>query len=361
MTEKKEMIILGIETSCDDTAVGIVTSGKRVLANVVYNQFKEHAPYGGVVPEIAARAHVDRLDELVKKALKEAGLSLADIDAFAATAGPGLVGGLMVGVVSAKTLSMATGKPFLGINHLEGHALSPRLVSETSFPYLLLLISGGHCQLLSVEGLGKYRRLGTTIDDAAGEAFDKGAKLLGLGVPGGPNLEKAAKHGNPKRFKLPRPLIRQQGCDFSFSGLKTALLREVEKTSDNSSDVNLVADLAASYQAAIADCLEDRTKNAMEDFKAGVDGPLNFVIAGGVAANALIRGKLEALSDAKGFSYFAPPVWLCTDNGAMIAWAGAERFRGKNGDPLNTGVRARWPLDENASPVIGHGRRGVKV
>lgn len=361
MSEKKEQIILGIETSCDDTAVGIVTSGKKVLANVVYNQFKEHSPYGGVVPEIAARAHVDHLDELVKKALNEAGLTLSDIDAFAATAGPGLIGGLMVGVVSAKTFSLATGKPFLAINHLEGHALSPRLVSETDFPYLLLLISGGHCQLISVDGLGKYRRLGTTIDDAAGEAFDKGAKLLGLGVPGGPNLEKVARDGNPTKFKFPRPLIRQPGCDFSFSGLKTALLREVEKQTDNGREANLVADLAASYQAAIADCLENRTRNAMAAFKAQVDGPLNFVIAGGVAANTRIREKLESLSKTEGFSYFAPPIWLCTDNGAMIAWAGIEKSKLNKGDPLDTSVRARWPLDETARPVIGHGRRGVKV
>lgn len=363
MSEKKELIVLGIETSCDDTAVGIVTSGKKVLANVVYNQFKEHSPYGGVVPEIAARAHVDHLDEMVKKALKEAGLALADIDAFAATAGPGLVGGLMVGIVSAKTFSLATGKPFLAINHLEGHALSPRLVSEIPFPYLLLLISGGHCQLLSVEGLGKYRRLGTTIDDAAGEAFDKGAKLLGLGVPGGPNLEKAAKSGNPKRFKFPRPLIRKPGCDFSFSGLKTALLLKVEELAKNGEnpEAGLIADLAASYQAAIVDCLENRTRNAMEDFKAQVDGKLYFVIAGGVAANTLIREKLEGLSKIQGFSYFAPPPWLCTDNGVMIAWAGIEKFKLNKGDPLDTSVRARWPLDETASPVIGHGRRGVKV
>ncbi len=361
MAQKKEHIFLGVETSCDDTGVGIVTSGKKILANAVYNQFKEHSPYGGVVPEIAARSHVDHLDILVKKALSEAGLSLDDIDGFAATAGPGLAGGLMVGVVSAKAFALSTGKPFFAINHLEGHALSPRLVADIPFPYLLLLISGGHCQLLAIEGLGRYRRLGTTIDDAAGEAFDKGAKLLGLGVPGGPNLEKAALQGNPDRFKFPRPLAGTPGCDFSFSGLKTALLRETQKISKAGPvpDKAMVADLAASYQAAIADCLEDRVGNAFEMF----DHPnkRQFVIAGGVAANALIREKLQNLSEKSGYSYFAPPGWLCTDNGAMIAWTAAERFETAGADALDAPVRARWPLDQYSAPKIGSGRKGVKV
>lgn len=363
MARKNKPIILGIETSCDDTAVGIVTADKQILANAVYNQFKEHDPYGGVVPEIAARAHVEHLDEIVKRALAEAGLSMKDIDAFAATAGPGLAGGLMVGLVSAKTLSLAGGKPFLAINHLEGHVLSPRLVADIEFPYLLLLISGGHCQMIRVEGVGQYTRLGTTIDDAAGEAFDKGAKLLGLGVPGGPNLEKAAKSGNPKRFKFPRPLKGQKGCDFSFSGLKTSLLREVEKIAVREKGLNqkTVADLAASYQAAIADALEDRTRNAMEMFAAKTRGKKTFVIAGGVAANALIRNKLQALAQKKGFDYFAPPPWLCTDNGAMIAWAGVENLTIRPEDSLDAPVRARWPLDEKSAPRVGHGKRGVKV
>jgi len=358
MSEKNERIFLGIETSCDDTAVAVVTSKKRILANVVYNQFKEHSAFGGVVPEIAARAHVDHLDDIIEKALQEAGLGFEDIDAFAGTAGPGLVGGLMVGVVSAKSLSLATGKPFYAVNHLEGHALSPRLVSDTEFPYLLLLISGGHCQVLLIEGLGHYKRLGTTIDDAAGEAFDKGAKLLGLGVPGGPNLEKAARAGNPKRFKFPRPLKGKPGCDFSFSGLKTALLREVELLAKKSPlDQQTISDLAAAYQAAIADCLEDRVKNA---FKM-CPGVKRFVIAGGVAANGLIRDKLQGLASGHGFSYFAPPPWLCTDNGAMIAWTGAEWFGHKEPDGFGAPVKARWPLDETANPKVGSGKRGVKV
>ena len=359
MAAKKHKIMLGIETSCDDTAVGIVTSDKRILAHTVYNQFKEHEIYGGVVPEIAARSHVEHLDTLISAALAEANLNLSDIDAIAATAGPGLVGGLMVGAVSAKALCLALDKPYFAINHLAGHALSPRLVSDQDFPYLLLLISGGHCQLLNVEGVDTFTRLGTTIDDAAGEAFDKGAKLLGLGVPGGPNLEKAAQDGDPKKFALPRPLIRKPGCDFSFSGLKTALVREVEKLGDNAA--GQVNNLAASYQAAISDCLVDRTGNAMEVYKQKQDGELRFVIAGGVAANTLIRSSLKKLCEEQGFTFYAPPLWLCTDNGAMIAWAGLERMAGGNADPLDFPTRARWPLDEKTAPKIGHGKRGVKV
>ena len=363
MAAKKEQIMLGIETSCDDTAVGIVTSDKRILANPVYNQFKEHEIYGGVVPEIAARSHVEHLDNLIKAALKEAGLALRDIDAIAAAAGPGLIGGLMVGVVSAKTLALALGKPFLAINHLEGHALSPRLVSDMEFPYLLLLISGGHCQLLSVEGVEKYTRLGTTIDDAVGEAFDKGAKLLGLGVPGGPKLEKTARSGNPERYSLPRPLVGKPGCDFSFSGLKTALVRTVDKfvRSGARPTNEQISNLAASYQAAIADCLVDRTANAMKMYRIKHGRDLRFVIAGGVAANALIRSNMEALCELEGFSYFAPPLWLCTDNGAMIAWAGLEHLAKGHTDPLDFPARARWPLDQQSAPKIGHGKRGVKV
>jgi len=363
MAAKKETIMLGIETSCDDTAVAIVTSGKQILANVVYNQFREHEIYGGVVPEIAARSHVEHLDHLIEAALKEAGLTLKNIDALAATSGPGLIGGLMVGAVTAKTLSLALGKPFLAINHLEGHALSPRLVSDMAFPYLLLLISGGHCQLIRVGGVGNYTRLGTTIDDAAGEAFDKGAKLLGLGIPGGPNLEKAALEGNPERYSLPRPLLGKSGCDFSFSGLKTALVRLVDQFIEggNTPTTKQISNMAASYQKAIAECLVDRTRNAMETYQENYDGDLRFVIAGGVAANKLIRGEMEALCQEENFSFFAPPLWLCTDNGAMIAWAGLERFAKGQNNTLDTPVRARWPLDEDATPKIGHGRKGTKV
>jgi len=365
MVKKNEQIVLGIETSCDDTAVGIVTGNKKVLANEVYNQVTEHAPYGGVVPEIAARSHVEHLDHLLANALKTARLKWHDIDAIAATAGPGLIGGLMVGMVSAKTLCLALGKPFMAINHLAGHALSPRLVADISFPYLLLLISGGHCQLIAVEGVDKFKRLGTTIDDAAGEAFDKGAKLLGLGIPGGPNLEKAAKEGNAEKFKLPRPLIGTSGCDFSFSGLKTALLREVTVIANQEKPLKnkTIQDLAASYQMAIADCLVDRSKNALEMYRDLVaPGPNpTFVIAGGVAANTLIRRRIETLCEKNGFGFFAPPSWLCTDNGAMIAWAGCERLGNSTPDGLDFTARARWPLDEDSAPKIGHGKRGVKV
>lgn len=366
MGTKKETIFLGLETSCDDTGVALVTSGKRILANQVYNQHTEHTPYGGIVPEIAARAHVEHIDGLIRETLKEAGIRLADIDAIAATAGPGLIGGLMVGLVTAKTLALTLNKPFVAINHLEGHALSARLVKDIPFPYLLLLISGGHCQLISVEGVGKYTRLGTTIDDAAGEAFDKAAKLLGLGVPGGPAVEKVAQSGNPERFSLPRPLAGKPGCDFSFSGLKTALLytaRELTPLSDAD-----VQDLAASYQAAIADCLFDRSSNACAIFRDRNPDAKNpdtrkpvFVMAGGVAANRLIRERLEELCDDKEFEFFAPPSWLCTDNGAMIAWAGQERFKLGQKDVFDFPARARWPLDEDATPKVGYGKKGAKV
>lgn len=356
----KGPVVLGIETSCDDTAVGIV-AGQAILANRVYSQHREHRPFGGVVPEVAARSHVDHLDRLLAAALKDAKLKLADIDAIAATAGPGLIGGLMVGLVVGKALALASGKPFLAVNHLEGHALSPRLVAAVPFPYLLLLISGGHCQLLAVTGVGKYRRLGTTIDDAAGEAFDKGAKLLGLSLPGGPMLEEAARKGRADAFAFPRPMQGRAGCDFSFSGLKTALLRETKRHAKLTP--KLVGDLAASYQAAIADCLIDRARNAMAAFAKTAKGKAKpvFVLAGGVAANKIIRQRFEALCREKGFRYFAPPPGLCTDNGAVIAWAGLERFRLGGRDALDAPARARWPLDATSRPKIGFGRKGPKA
>lgn len=354
-------VVLGIETSCDDTAVGIVDVNKVIHASCVHNQYDEHKIYGGVVPEVAARSHVDNLERILSMALHQAKLSLKDVDAIAATAGPGLVGGLMVGVVMAKALAFAKNKPFLAINHLEGHALSPRLIADVKFPYLLLLISGGHSQLLSVEGVGIYKRLGTTIDDAVGEAFDKGAKLLGLPIPGGPNLEKVALKGRDDAFHFPRPMIGRAGCDFSFSGLKTALLHEVKKYEKLTA--RITANLAASYQAAIADSLIDRTKNAMDIFQKLIRNKQRptFVMAGGVAANKNIRAHFESLCQSKKFIFLAPPQHLCTDNGAITAWAGIERFLIGQQDSLNTPVRARWPLDINSKPRIGHGKKGPKV
>jgi N6-L-threonylcarbamoyladenine synthase len=343
------MLVLGIETSCDETAAAVVSDdAPRIRANLVLSQLAEHRPYGGVVPEIAARAHLDHLDGLIARALGEAGVGFDDLDAVAATGGPGLIGGVMVGVMEAKAIALACDLPFLAVNHLEGHALSARLVEDVAFPFLLLLVSGGHCQLLLVEGVGSYRRLGTTIDDAAGEAFDKGAKLLGLGYPGGPAIERAAAAGNAQRVPLPRPMLGRPGCDFSFSGLKTALARRVEQGGD------AVADLAAALQAAIIDCLIDRTRSAIRLCRA--PRPVGtLVVAGGVAANRALREALVALAAEAGIAFVAPPAWLCTDNGAMIAWAGIERLRLGLRDPLDFAPRPRWPLDPDAPPAIGAG------
>ncbi len=342
------MYVLGIETSCDETAAAVVTSDRAIRANLVVSQFDAHRPFGGVVPEIAARSHLDHLDGVVERAMAEAGLDFAELDGIAATAGPGLIGGVMVGVMTAKAIAAVHAKPFLAVNHLEGHALTVRLTEGLAFPYLLLLVSGGHCQLLSVEGVGAYRRLGGTIDDAVGEAFDKTAKLLGLGFPGGPAVEAAAKQGNPARFALPRPMLGRQGCDFSFSGLKTAVrhtVRDLEPL-----DATTRADLAASFQAAVAEVLVDRTRRALQRFAAthGVPGPL--VVAGGVAANLTLRSALAELAESEGTRLVAPPLALCTDNAAMIAWAGLERLRLGAADPLDFPARPRWPLDSLARP-----------
>ena len=342
-------LLLGLESSCDETAVALVDSDRRILAQAVASQDAAHRPFGGVVPELAARAHVEVLSPMIARVLDDAGCRLADIDAIAATAGPGLIGGVMVGLVTGKALALATGKPLLAINHLEGHALSPRLVHpELAFPYLLLLASGGHCQLIAVEGVGRYRRLATTIDDAAGEAFDKVAKILGLGFPGGPAVERAAAQGNPKAVRLPRPLIRSDEPHFSFAGLKTAVLRAYQE-SDGSAAA--VADLAASFQAAVVDCLVDRTARAC----AAMPEARALVVAGGVAANGAIRAALSALAETRGLSFVAPPLWLCTDNAAMIAWAGAERLALGWIDDLEAPARARWPLDPHAAPARGAG------
>jgi len=374
--------ILGIETSCDETAAAVVErapSGEgKILSNIVLSQIAEHSPYGGVVPEIAARAHVRHLDRLIHKALREAGLKLADVDAIAATAGPGLIGGLLVGLTTAKMLALAADKPFLPINHLEGHALTARLTDGVQFPYLLLLVSGGHTQLVRVSALGHYARLGTTIDDALGECFDKAAKLLGLPYPGGPAVERAAKSGDAGKYALPRPLKGEEGCDFSFSGLKTAVRRAaLNQAADNAAaGINglterNIADICASFEAAIADIVTDRLRHAIE-MSAALDetdgGAVTaLVVAGGVAANQALRAALQEACAAAGLQFIAPPLKFCSDNAAMIAWAGAEHFaasRNSNqylADNLDFAPRARWPLDEAVIAKIGFGRKGAKA
>lgn len=352
------MRVLGIETSCDETAAAVVESaggaagdaGGRILANRVLSQLEEHRPFGGVVPEIAARAHLDHVDRLVAEAMAEAGLGFAELDGVAATAGPGLIGGVLVGAVTGKAIAAVHGKPFVAVNHLEGHALTARLTDGTGFPYLLLLVSGGHCQLLAVEGVGRYRRYGGTLDDAVGEAFDKVAKLLGLGYPGGPALERAAQAGDPGRFALPRPMKGRPGCDFSFSGLKTAVRNLLEK--QGPLDEALGADLAASFQAAVAEVLQDRAAQALARFAAETGRPGPLVVAGGVAANRCLRAALAETAAAAGAALIAPPPSLCTDNGAMIAWAGLERLRLGAADPLDFRARPRWPLDELDPPTL---------
>jgi N6-L-threonylcarbamoyladenine synthase len=382
-------IVLGIESSCDETAVALVRGDRTIIAQAIASQEAEHAPYGGVVPEIAARAHADRLAPMIAKVMGDAGLTLDDIDAVAATAGPGLIGGVMVGLVSAKALAMASGKPLLAINHLEGHALSPRLADAgLAFPYLLLLVSGGHCQILAVDGVGQYRRLATTIDDALGEAFDKTAKLLGLGYPGGPAVERLAMQGDPKAVPLPRPMKGSAEPHFSFAGLKSAVLRAKEQQSqpahpelveglsftsneapatkkDSASTSSARtgfgytdADIAASFQQAAVDCLLDRLAYALE--RAGPFPAL--VVAGGVAANKTVRAALEAFAASHAMRFTAPPLTLCTDNAAMIAWAGCERLALADadftGDPLDFVARPRWPLDADAELVRGAGVKG---
>jgi N6-L-threonylcarbamoyladenine synthase len=338
-------LILGLESSCDDTAAALVTSNRRILAQAVVSQNDAHRPFGGVVPEIAARAHVQILPGLVRQVLDQAKVAIANVDAVAATAGPGLIGGVMVALLTAKGLALSAGKPLIAVNHLEGHALSPRLADpDLEFPYLLLLVSGGHCQILEVLGVGEYRRLATTIDDAAGEAFDKAAKLLELGYPGGPAVEQLAKEGNPGAVPLPRPLVGSGEPHFSFAGLKAAVQRAV------ASEEYRPEDVAASFQQAVIGCLVDRTRLALSRSDAST-----LVVAGGVAANREIRAALEQLATDTGRRFSVPPVWLCTDNAAMIAWAGAERYRAGMIDSLDAPARARWPLDPDAEKVRGAG------
>jgi len=349
------MLILGIETSCDETACAVVADGPphaavpRIRANLVLSQLAEHRSYGGVVPEIAARAHLDHLDGLISAALEQSGAGFGDLAAIAATGGPGLIGGIMVGVMEAKAIAYARKLPFIAVNHLEGHALSARLVADVPYPYLLLLVSGGHCQLLIVEGVGNYRRLGTTADDAAGECFDKGAKLLGLAYPGGPAIARAAETGNAARFPLPRPMLGRESCDFSFSGLKTALAQTVAKLeSEGPLDARARSDLASSLQDAINDCLLDRTAKALAIFRARHPKARHLVAAGGVAANANLRAGLGRLAAQQGCALVLPPPELCTDNAAMIAWAGIERLKAGLVDGLDFAPRPRWPLDPAA-------------
>ena len=370
-------IVLGIESSCDETAAALVDSGRTILAQRIASQDDAHRPYGGVVPEIAARAHAERLAPLIEAVLNDAGLALADLDAVAATAGPGLIGGVMVGLVTAKALAMASDKPLIAVNHLEGHALSPRLADPAlAFPYLLLLVSGGHCQILLVEGVGRYRRLATTIDDALGEAFDKTAKILGLGFPGGPAVERIALQGNPRAVALPRPLLGSAEPHFSFAGLKSAVLRAKQAMDRRhgldpgplaarsgqaandprfrGDDGNYTgADIAAAFQQAAIDCVIDRTRKAL----GAIPKPSALVVAGGVAANRAVRSALEALAGEHSLKFVAPPLALCTDNAAMIAWAGLERMAlvGFTSDPFDFVARPRWPLDPDAAPVRGAG------
>lgn len=351
--------ILGIETSCDETAAAVVcrdeTGIPRILSNIVLSQIEDHAEFGGVVPEIAARAHLSALDQIIKQALSEANTTLDDIGGIGVTSGPGLIGGLMVGMMTAKAISASRNTPFLGVNHLEGHALTARLTDNIEFPYLLLLVSGGHSQILRVDGLGQYKRLATTIDDAVGEAFDKTAKLLGLGFPGGPNVEKAAAGGDPTRFKLPHPLKGQDTLNMSFSGLKTAIRTQAQKLEPLKQQD--IADLCASIQKTIADILADRCKRAMKDNSE----IKQLVVAGGVAANSEIRARLNSLCEEENGRLIAPPLNLCTDNAAMIAWAALERFELGEVSDMTLSARSRWPLDEDTASMIGSGKKGVKV
>lgn len=348
------MIVLGIETSCDETAAAVVGDGGKVLAHAVLSQMDEHAVFGGIVPEVAARAHLAHLDRLIAKAMTDAGVGFKDLSAVGATAGPGLIGGVLVGVMSAKAIAAVHKLPFVAVNHLEGHALTVRLTHGVAFPFLLLLVSGGHCQLLAVEGVGQYRRLGTTVDDAAGEAFDKVAKMIGLGYPGGPAIERAARAGDAKRFAFARPMKGRPGCDFSFSGLKTAVRVAVESLPPGPLSEKDVNDLAASFQAAAVESIGDRVRRALETFSENYDGR-TLVVSGGVAANTALRAELESRARKAGFEFVAPPLSLCTDNAVMIAWAALERFKLGLTDGLDFKARPRWPLDPSAPPARGAG------
>jgi len=362
----RTVTILGIESSCDDTAAAVVrqTDGvPHILSSVVYGQTALHADFGGIVPEIAARAHVEKLDGCVAQALHAASLTLADIDAVAVTAGPGLIGGVVSGVMLAKGICAATGLPLIGVNHLAGHALTPRLTDQVPYPYLVLLVSGGHCQFLIVKSHDDYTRLGGTIDDAPGEAFDKTARILGLPQPGGPSVQNAAVSGNSKRFKLPRPLLQNDGCDMSFSGLKTAMIRARDAVVADQGGLTVQdqCDLSAGFQAAVADIIDRKSRWALNAYMALNPARRVFAVAGGVAANTQIRARLTALCALLDTEFVAPPLALCTDNAAMIAYVGLERFAAKQWDDMTLSARPRWPLDTTAAPMLGSGKKGAKA
>lgn len=352
------LTFLGIESSCDDTAAAVVCEDGTILASVVAGQTALHAAFGGVVPEIAARAHAEKLDLCVEEALQQAGLTLTDLDGIAVTAGPGLIGGVLAGVMLAKGLAAGSGLPLVGVNHLAGHALTPRLTDATPYPYLMLLVSGGHCQFLAVSGPDDFTRLGGTIDDAPGEAFDKVAKLLGLPQPGGPSVEAAARLGQARRFAFPRPLLDRPGCDLSFSGLKTAVLRQRDALTAAQGGLHEQdrSDICACFQAAVADVLAEKTRRALAANPVPV-----LAVAGGVAANQTLRAALQDVAAAAGAQFLAPPLPLCTDNAAMIAWAGIEAFRAGQRDGMDLAARPRWPLDRNSAPMLGAGKRGAKA
>lgn len=358
------MIVLGIESSCDETAAAIVNDKKEILGECVLTQL-EHKTFGGVVPEIAARAHLEHIEDILEETFKRANLKPSDIDAVAAAAGPGLIGGVVVGVMAAKALALALDKPFIAVNHLEGHALAARLTSDVKYPYLLLLVSGGHCQILIVKGVGEFERLGTTIDDAAGEAFDKVAKMLGLGYPGGPMIEKMAALGDEDRFVLPRPLHNSGDCNLSFSGLKTAVRKIIESYSpDNNIEHAIlrkqdVADICASFQKAATESLVHKLQKAIVTFRTKYPQGNDLVVSGGVAANTYLRNRLKQLAETEGLTFSAPPIRFCTDNGVMIAWAGMERALKGMYDDLDFKPRPRWPLDADAPKAAGAG--GVKA
>lgn len=357
----KVLTFLGLESSCDDTAAAVVRAGAtpEILSSVVTGQDALHAPFGGVVPEIAARAHAERIDGCVADALAQAGVCIADLDGIAVTAGPGLIGGVLAAVMCAKGLALATGLPLVGVNHLAGHALTPRLTEGLGFPYLILLVSGGHCQFLRVDGAESFHRIGGTIDDAPGEAFDKTARLLGLSQPGGPAVEAEARLGDPRKVPFPRPLLDRPGCDMSFSGLKTALLRARDTIIAEHGGLPVQArrDLCAGFQAAVTDVLAEKSRRAL----AACPDVTAFAVAGGVAANGMIRGSLQEVARAAAVPFVAPPLRLCTDNAAMIAWAGIERFRLGHQDDLTLAARPRWPLDTHAPAMLGSGKKGAKA